>query len=394
MRAGKIIFVNRVYWPSEAATAQILTDLTTSLAALGHEVHVIASGEEASERNGVTVHRTGRETATRAGRYTHFIWGARKILKQLVSAGDTVVLKTDPPLLAVAATSLARQRGAHVIQWVQDIYPEIVPLHIGAWASVPLAPLRWLRNRAWQSSQVCLAVSDDMRQTVLRGGVAPERALVFPNWAPQELDAPASSSEIAAVRSAWGLANDDFLVAYSGNLGRVHEFQTALAAAALLRDTPHVRFAFIGGGARLTEVQAAAEKNGLANVLFLNAQPRSQLPASLAAADAHLVTLLPGYERLVAPSKLAGVLAAGRPALFVGPTRSAIATQLSHDACGVSVAPGDSAQLAATIAAWSRDPAGQLARKQAAREAYQKNFRFSDAVTQWHELLRDGRTAH
>lgn len=384
----KIIFVNRVFWPNEAATAQLLTDLATALAARGWDVHVIASGTEAGEHHGVTIHRTGAEPASRLGRYTHFLLGARRLLRALVTSGDVVVLKTDPPLLAVAATALARSRGARVVQWIQDIYPEIVPLHVGAWAALPLAPLRLSRNRAWRASNACLAVSDDMRATVLDAGVATERAHTFANWAPQELDTPAAPDTVAAVRAAWGIRPDDFLVAYSGNLGRVHEFETALAAAAALRDEPRVRFAFIGGGRRLREVQAAVAARALTNVTFLPPRPRSQLAASLAAADAHLVTLLPGYERLVAPSKLAGVLAAARPALFVGPTDCGIAAQLKRDACGASFAPGDAAGLAAVIRAWHADDPGRQSRQAAARAAYAARFRFADAVERWDGFLR------
>lgn len=387
MGRPKLIFVNRVFWPSEAATAQLLTDLATALAPRGRDVHVLASGDGPAALHGVTIHRTGVEPKSRIGRYTHFLLGARRLLSALVAPGDIVVLKTDPPLLAVAATALARSRGAQVVQWIQDIYPEIVPLHVGAWAALPLAPLRWARNRAWRASDACLPVSTDMGATVLAAGVAADLVHAFPNWAPQELDAPPAPAQISAVRAAWGVQSDDFLVAYSGNLGRVHEFETALAAAALLREERHVRFAFIGGGPRLREVQSATAARGLHNVSFLPAQPRAQLAASLAAADAHLVTLLPGYERLVAPSKLAGVLASARPALFVGPTGSGIAALLAHSDCGASVAPGDAAGLATVIRAWRADAPGQSARRRAARAAYEKQFRFVDSVDQWCQLL-------
>lgn len=388
MGRPKLIFVNRVFWPNEAATAQLLTDLAPALAARGWSVHVIASGDDPTEYRVVTIHRTGAEPASRLGRYTHFLLGARRQLSQLVAPGDLVVLKTDPPLLAVAATALACARGAHVVQWIQDIYPEIVSQHVGAWTALPLAPLRWARNRAWRASDLCLPVSEDMRATVHAARVAAERSRTFPNWAPQELETPAAPEAIAAVRREWGVSDDDFLVAYSGNLGRVHEFETVVAAAELLRAEPRVRFAFIGGGARLREVQAAVAARGLGNLAFLPAQPRAKLAAALAAPDAHLVTLRPGYERLVAPSKLAGVLAAARPALFIGPTTSGIAAQLAQANCGASFAPGAAAELATTIRAWQADRPGQVTRRLAARATYERHYRFADAVAAWDAVLR------
>lgn len=374
-----------MFWPDEAATAQLLTDLATALAARDWDVHVIAAGEGAAEFSGVTIHRTGAESAGRLARYGKFILGARRQLASLVRPGDVVVVKTDPPLLAVAVTALAKSRGARVVQWIQDIYPEIVPAHTGAALKLPLAPLRAWRNRAWRASAACVAVSADMRATVLAQGVAEADAFALPNWAPQELDQPASSADIAAVRAEWNVA-DKFLVAYSGNLGRVHEFQTILAAAALLRAEAGIRFAFVGGGPRANEVRLAARD--LSNVMFLPAQPRARLAASLAAADAHFVTLRPGFEQLVAPSKLAGVLAASRPALFVGPPACALASLLSNERCGATFAPGDAARLAAAITAWRNDRAQHAALCNAARHAYESHFRFARLTGDWDALLR------
>lgn len=387
MPRGRVIFVNRVFWPNEAATAQLLTDLAATLAARGREVHVIAAGTAASEFRGVTIHRTGAAPAGRFAGYLHFLRATRRELRRLVAPGDVVVLKTDPPLLAVAATGIAIERGARVVQWIQDIYPEVVAAHLGRAAAPPLAPLRLARNRAWRASACCAPVSDDMRAAVLAAGVAPERAVALPNWAPQELDTPAAAEEIAAMRREWGVREDEFLAAYSGNLGRVHEFATLLDAAARLRDEPRVRFAFVGGGPRFAEVRAAVAARQLGNVAFFPARPRARLAAALAAADAHFVTLRPGFERLVAPSKLAGVLAAGRPALFVGPTASGLATLLATERCGAALANGNDAALAATLLAWSRDRDVRAALGAAARAAYARHFRFAELAARWDALL-------
>lgn len=387
MSRPKLIFVNRVFWPHEAATAQLLTDLAGALAARGWEVHVVAAGDEATAFEGVTIHRTGVEPTRRVARYLHFLRAARRTLHRLIAPGDIVILKTDPPLLAVAATALARTRGAHVVQWIQDIYPEVASAHVGGWSAPALAPLRWARNRAWRASARCIPVSEDMSATVRAASVPAGHTVALPNWAPQELDTPARPDEVAAVRRDWQ-ADGKFLVAYSGNLGRVHEFTTILDAAVLLREDTRIRFAFIGGGPRLAEVRAGVALRRLTNIAFHPPQPRARLAAALAAPDAHLVTLRAGFERFVAPSKLAGALAAGRPALFVGPTDSGIAQMLRSESCGVAVAHGDAPALAASISAWSGD-ASEVARlATGARRAYERHFRFADLVPRWDALLR------
>lgn len=388
----RIIFANRVYWPAEAATAQLLTDLAEALAARGWPVHVIAAGSGPAERNGVTIHRTGGDEQ-HAGRlaqavnYWRYLSAVRREITRLARPDDIVVLKTDPPLLAAAATGVAQHRGAKVLHWIQDIYPEIVPVHVGAWAGPLLWPLQLWRNHAWRAARRCLPVGEDMAGLVRGQGVDAARVLVMPNWAPRELDHPPAAAEIEAQRAAWGVA-DKFVAAYSGNLGRVHEFDTLLDAADQLRSDPGIVLLFIGEGPRMAAVRRAAQSRGLPNVRFLPAQPRERLGVALAAADVHFVTLLPGYERLVYPSKLAGIFAAGRPALFVGPPACALAAHLSRTGCGFTSAPGDGAGLARTLRTLRDDRTRLAGLGRAARAGYEQGFTFAQAVTRWEELLR------
>jgi len=392
MAERRVIFVNRVYWPSETATAQLLTDLAGALAAREWTVHVIAAGTEAGPRNGVTVHRTGPGDQhgglfSRTVNYGRFLAAARRELTALAGPGDIVVLMTDPPLLAAAGAGPARRRGARVVHWIQDIYPEIVSAHAGAWLAPVLWPLRWLRNRAWRAADRCLPVSADMQATVQAQGVAADSVVMMPNWAPPELDARPAVAEVAAQRQAWDVA-DKFVVAYSGNLGRVHDFAPLLEAATHLRDEPDIVFLFIGQGARFDEVRAAAKARDLANVRFLPPQPRDRLGVALAAADAHFVTVRPGFERLVSPSKLAGILAAGRPALFVGPPGCDLARLLAREKCGLCFAPGEGKALADEIGRLRREPVQRQALGRAARECFERHFTFAAAIARWDELLR------
>src|SRR5258708_166637 len=154
-----------------------------------------------------------------------------------------------------------------------------------------------------------------MAQLVREHQVPAERITLVPNWAPRELHEPAATEAIAARRLAWGVS-DKFVIAYSGNLGRVHEFAAVLEAAGRLKAQRDIVFLFIGTGARFEEIRIAAAARGFDNVRLLPPAPRAALPAALAAADVQLVTLKLAFGRLVYPSKLAGVLAAGRPVLF------------------------------------------------------------------------------
>jgi colanic acid biosynthesis glycosyl transferase WcaI len=389
---GKIIFVNRVYWPSESASAQLLSDLASGLAARGRAVHVIAAGHGSQTHDGVMIHRTGGDVTHRgvfsqAANYGGFLHAARRALKRVITPGDVVVLMTDPPLLAAACTALAIRRGAHVVQWIQDIYPEVAVEHAGRWARPFLAPLAMTRDRAWRRADQCVVVGQDMRPALEARRVRDARILVLQNWAPREIDRAAEPTNFDATRHEWGVT-DEFVVAYSGNLGRVHEFGTVLDAAEHLRDHPEIVFVVIGSGPRRAEVERDAKQRGLANLRFLPPQPRAKLAASLAAADVHLVTLRDGFQRWVNPSKLQGILASAKPVIFIGPTESFIAAFVAREGCGRHFPIGAARELANEIERLGGEPATKSAMGRAARQAYERYFSFDAALTCWDEMLR------
>ena len=153
----RLIFLNRYFYPDHSATSQLLSDLAFHLAASGRQVHVITSTQaydNANSRlpenqivNGVHIHRIA---TTRFGRsrlvgrgidYASFYAGARRLLHELVQRDDILIALTDPPLLSIIAARAARRRGAQLINWLQDIYPEVaaaldIPLLGGRLGSV------------------------------------------------------------------------------------------------------------------------------------------------------------------------------------------------------------------------------------------------------------------
>jgi len=136
-----------------------------------------------------------------------------------------------------------------------------------------------------------------------------------------------------ALRREWGL-DGRFVVGYSGNLGRAHEFATFFGAAERLCGRQDVVFLFIAAGAQREQVDEEVGRRGLGNVLFKPYQPWERLHESLSAADVHLVSLNAALEGLIVPSKFYGIAAAGRPTLFVGNTDGEIARLLREGDCG------------------------------------------------------------
>jgi glycosyltransferase involved in cell wall biosynthesis len=393
----KVIFFNRFFFPDESATAQIVSDLAFHLAAKGHEVHAVTSrngpGQSPLETiRGLTIHRVAtalaepHSLARRGMAYLDYYVGARKAARRLVAPNDVVIVKTDPPLLSAAVGHLAKRRGARVVVWLQDVFPEVAHEYgipgMGGWGG---AVLRRIRDSSLVIADRVVVIGDRMAQRIAKTGVPAERLEVIHNWADGTAIKPIAH-EGNPLRREWGL-DGVFVVGYSGNLGRVHEFDTMLGAASLLRDDPGIRFLIVGRGPRHAEVRVRVSHDALDNVRFEPHQDRELLAQSLGAADVQLSVLRPEFEGLVHPSKLYGIMASGRPTIFVGDPAGETAQILAASQAGLSVRSGDAKGLAAAIISLRE---GDMERKRmgmAARRAFDARFSMSIALEKWRKVV-------
>ncbi len=393
----KIVFFNRFFFPDTSATSQILSDLAFDLAAGGAEVHVVTStvpgGEAALEAiRGVTVHRVTGAIAgphgllRRALAYAGYYRGARRAARTLLASGDIAVLKTDPPLLSAIVGPVAARRGAKVVAWVQDIFPEVAREYGVPGMAGPLgSKLRRMRNASLASADRVVVIGERMAARLAAEGIDEGKVTVIHNWADAAAIQPVPR-ESNALHARWNLAGK-FVVGYSGNLGRVHEFETILGAAAKLRGRDDIRFVIVGRGPRLAEVQESVARDGLSNVMFQPHQERATLSETLGLADVHLSVLQPRFDALVLPSKLYGIMAAGRPVVFVGDPAGESAQLIAQSQCGVSVATGDAQGLADAIVRLAEDTPGREALGRRAREAFERRFTFAHALREWRKTL-------
>ena len=154
-----------------------------------------------------------------------------------------------------------------------------------------------------------------------------------------------------------------------------------------LADREEVVFLFIGAGHQLDMLKGEARRRGLANVQFRPYQPREHLARSLGACDAHLVTLRSELEGLVLPSKFYGIIAAGRPVLFVGAADGEIAGLVNEGQCGQAFAVGDAQALAQCLRGLADDPARAREWGENARRLFDARFAMPISVDRWERLL-------
>jgi glycosyltransferase involved in cell wall biosynthesis len=399
----RVIILNQFFYPDHSATSQLMTDLAESLSERGVQVTALAGrggyngGEKFKPREdyrGVRVERawaTSFGKGSAAGRlfdYLSFYLGATWRLLRL-PRHDLVMALTTPPLIGLIALFVGRLRGMRVVSLVQDVYPDVA-VSLGALGKRNPATrsLDYLGRLVLRKSDRVVVLGECMRERVLEkiGGRLAARVDVIHNWADGEMIKPLGGEE-NPFSAEHGL-DGKFVLLFSGNLGRVNDFSTVLEAALALRDREDILFLFVGEGVRAGEIKEFAEKHKLGNVRMLPYQPRAALRHSLAAGDASLVTLADGLAGLSVPSKTYGILAAGRPVLYVGDPGSCVAHIVAGHRCGEVVTTGDARRLAGVISDWASDRAKLLALGAAARKSFEGHFDRQRAVSAYLETFR------
>lgn len=386
-----------------SATSQILSDLAFHLAGTGREVHIVTSPQIYDDPKaslpdyeiirGVRVHRVPSTQFGRAallGRsidYFSFYRSVWRCLVGIARRGDILVAKTDPPLVSIVAMAAARRNGAGLVNWLQDVYPELavrlgVPFIRGPVASGLAAS----RDRSLHYAEATVVVGHLMGQRVEALGTPPARIHVIPNWCNDEEIRPIAQAG-NPLRQAWGL-QDKFVLGYSGNLGRAHEFDTVLAAAERLRDDTRTVFLMVGGGKRFDELaRTVNERNLGGSFRFIPYQQQEMLPYSLGVADAHWLSLNPKLEGLIVPSKFYGIAAAGKPIIAIAAKDGELARLVQQHACGVVIEPGDADALVGTLRRLSTER-GLLAEMGVrARQMLDAHFTRQKGFERWRGLL-------
>jgi glycosyltransferase involved in cell wall biosynthesis len=255
---------------------------------------------------------------------------------------------TDPPVIADVALIVARRFRAPLVVVSQDVFPEIALELKRLENGLLVGLLRSLIGFYLRRADRVVAIGEAMKQRLVHKGAPSERIRVIPNWVDTEAIRPAAKD------NEWsrehGLS-ERFVVMHSGNVGHAQNLDALVWAATFLRDLADLAVAVIGGGARFNELVELAELTEADAVRFFGYQPRETLSLSLSSADVHVVGLARGLSGYVVPSRLYGILAAGRPVIVAADAESETAQVVARERCGVVVPPGRPELLAEAIRA-------------------------------------------
>jgi glycosyltransferase involved in cell wall biosynthesis len=360
----RILVLNQYFHPDQSSTAQLLSELCEDLTQY-HEVTVVCgrpsySPVEGHARRGlvhrerignVRVLRTWSTSYSRhsiPGRLTNYGTYLASSFAGIMKAErpDIVFAMTDPPLVALAAMIASKVRRVPFVYANQDVFPEVA-IALGVLnEGVATAALRWVNGRLRSSASAVVAIGRDMEQRLLELGTPATKLHVIPNWADTKAITPLDDISPMSERLGW---SHRFVVMHSGNVGLSQDLESLVGAAEHLREDPKILIVIIGEGGAKADLRQRVADSSLENVVFLPYQPKSGLSESLGAADIHYIGLRRGLAGAIVPSKVYGIMAAGRP-FIAAVERGTEPDLLARDyECGLWAAPGDPEGIAAAI---------------------------------------------
>lgn len=398
-----ISIITQFYPPDYAATGQFIYDLAAGLVQEGFDVSVFTGMpgyafrqtdvKPQENNNGVFVRRTG-SVHLMPKRIRNKLFGSVLFLIRCVVKfrhkdirGSHLVLTSAPPFLGLIGWFYNKIFGHTYSCIIYDVYPEVaVRMRVVSQDHWIVKIWEFVNFKVWQRADSLIVLSEPMKQLLInKNKNLTNKIHVIHSWADPKLIRPIPKSENWFAKQ-YGLV-DNFVVLYSGNLGRCHDTQTLLKCAQLLVGRHDIKFVFIGNGVGTTIIKDAIASGKLSNTLQLPYQDKEVLPFSLTACDLSLVSILPNVADTIAPSKLYGIFASGRPVAVVCPEDSYLRDLVNEGGCGKCFDNGDAEGLANYICWLVSNP--QAAKKIGgnARNLLELHYTVDQAIPKYIEAL-------
>jgi colanic acid biosynthesis glycosyl transferase WcaI len=363
----RVLLLNLYYPPDTSATAKMAQTVVAALAER-HDVTVLCGrpSYDPTERRPWRLfqsEQSGRVRIVRAGssdyprtqmkkrvfNYLSYVFLA--VPRALFLPCDVVLAMTDPPFEGIVGAFVALLKGKPYVYNIRDLYPDMA---VGGSIVKPgLLARVWERLHRWALRRATRVVvlGEDMRHRILAKGVDPSAVVVVRDGAEiAPTDAPAPDSGV--IRAIRG--NFRFVLLHAGNLGFYGAWDTLLTGAASLA-ADGIGLVFVGDGAQRVRLETAAAN--IPNVRFLPFFPGNKVSSVLAAADAHIITVKRGLEGVVVPSKMYGILAAGKPIVAVAPRECDVVSLGEAKGFSIFADPADPAGFAQLVRQLSQNPA-------------------------------------
>jgi colanic acid biosynthesis glycosyl transferase WcaI len=382
----KILLITQVFYPDEVSTANLFTNLCSILVEEHVDVEVWCSQPSYTVLkkqpksiilNGIKIFflpSTNYKKTNLLGRLTnYFSFTISVVIKLIFSREKTPVFThTTPPTLGIIISFICSFKKRKFIYVLLDIFPEgLVRLGNMSKNNVFVRFWQYLFIISLKKSEKIIVIGRDMKKwTEDIYPQADNKTEYIPLWQDEKLIFPQDYG-----RNTFVIENkltDKFVIQYSGNMGLWNEMSTM--GKAVRENLKDVVFLFVGGGMRKKELLEAISDENMKNVMILPFQPNDSFNTILSACHVGLVTMRDNLEGMAVPSKIYGIMAAGKPIIALVPLNSEIAYIVTEENCGFVVKPGDIVEFIRVICLLKKDENLRIRMGQNSRLAFEEKY--------------------
>ncbi|MGG2063457.1 glycosyltransferase family 4 protein [Bacillus sp. S14(2024)] len=406
----KIVFVINYFYPDFASTGQLMTELCLDLQN-DFDITVIAAqpnyaGEEVNTKKLFEEDRLENmkiirirlpevDKTSKLSRmkyiFSYFILANIALLKE--KGVDLIYTISQPPVLGGLIGTIGKflKRTKHVYN-VQDFNPEQAAAvsYTDKQSIFKIAKKIDMLN--CNCADCVIVVGNDMSETLKQrfGGKKAPNYAVINNWTNEQEVVPLNkTNEHVQQFLKENNLEDKFIIMYSGNVGLYYDLENIIKVTEHFREHKDLAFVFIGEGAVKKDMQEYVHNNKISNAFFLPYQPKEFIKYSLNAADVHLVVNQKGIKGVSVPSKIYGVMAAGKPILGVLEQGSEAQMLIEKSNSGIVVEPQDYEGIIQTIDQFyqmDKDKIKELGLN--GREYLDENLKREISINKYRNLLK------
>lgn len=400
----RVLLISAYFPPDTGSASHLIYELGKALRDQGHEVSVLTSlpGYYAlgdlrryrwrlwlrEEVEGLNVVRVASPRLPRKLVFGRAVWQFGLALTAFVAGlfmkrHDVAVVYSPPLPLGVTAWAVRRIRGTPFVFNVQDLFPHNL-VETGLLGRGLIFKFFEKMERFVYSTADWITVHapGNVDHVVRRGG-SEDRVTALPNWVDTHTILPSGSGD--RFKRKHGLTGA-YVVSFAGVLGHLQDLDVVLDAAGLTQDMQEIVWLIVGDGVQKEGLENKARTLGLENVRFVPMVPREVYPEVLYASDVCLATLKAEVKTPVVPSKILGIMAAGKPLVACMDTKGDGPALVSEADCGYALQAEDHEALADTVRTLYADR--ELGKRLGANgRAYAEAELSLDAAAQRHATL-------
>lgn len=322
----KILIPFSYYHPEQCAGMFVIDDMTEEAARQGIESLITVptptrnvpedaqwERDEALCNGKLKVHRfhmygEGKNPLLRAFRY--LLCEIVQLHYMLWKDYDVAFIDSTPPIQGLKLPIVRLFRKKTIVHNVQDLFPETLSgTGLTNKGGILWKIGMWVSNVTFRNSNKIIAISNDIKRSMVARGVPAEKIEVVYNWVDEKAVHPVAKKENPLFEE-FGLSRDQFTIVYAGNLGNAQNIGIVLDGA---KELSEVQFAVFGSGGLENEIRKRIEDENLTNVHLNPLQPVERVSYVYSLGDVCIVSCKEGLGGSAMPSKSWSIMSCGRP---------------------------------------------------------------------------------